>query len=97
MSWEKYLKKKEKNWRQKMSEPFLYTQKDAWSNCCSANVYDDSDICNDCKEHCAVMTKCPDCEDGEREVRDDAREFDINERWKTIKCETCNGEGEIEL
>lgn len=39
--------------------------------------------------------RCPDCENGEIEVRDDAREFDINERWKKVKCETCNGEGEI--
>ena len=22
------------------------------SNCCGASVYDDTDICSDCKEHC---------------------------------------------
>ena len=81
-----------------MGEP--YTQKDAWSNCCGATVYDDSDICNDCKEHCAVMTKCPDCEDGEREVMDMDTvhsQSDSLPENKTIVCETCNGEGEIEL
>jgi len=24
------------------------------SNCCGARMYDDSDICSDCKEHCGV-------------------------------------------
>jgi len=25
------------------------------SNCCSAPVYEDTDICMECKEHCAVI------------------------------------------
>ncbi len=47
------------------------------------------------KDDCTCLKPCPDCEDGEREVRDDAREFDTNERWKKIPCERCNATGEI--
>ena len=25
------------------------------SNCCCAPIYEDSDICSECKEHCATM------------------------------------------
>jgi len=28
------------------------------SNCCGANVYDDSDICSRCKEHCEAQCEC---------------------------------------
>ena len=84
-----------------MGEPYVYTQKDAWSGCCGAGVYDDSDICSDCKEHCAVMTYCPDCDGtGEIEVMDMDTvhsQSDSLPENKTIKCETCNGEREIEL
>ena len=30
------------------------------SNCCGALIYDETDICSDCKEHCG--TWCDDCE-----------------------------------
>ncbi len=35
---------------------------DGWqkSNCCWATIYQDSDICSDCKEHCETV--CYDCE-----------------------------------
>jgi len=43
------------------------------------------------------LMDCPDCDgSGLKEVRDDAREFDIDEKWKTIKCRLCDGVGEIE-
>ena len=82
-----------------MSEPYIYTQKDAWSNCCGADVYDDSDICSDCKEHCGVMTRCPECEDGYREVMDtdNINSRTITPPYKTVICEFCEGEGEIEV
>ena len=25
------------------------------SNCCGAKIYDDTDICQDCKEHCGAV------------------------------------------
>ena len=27
------------------------------SNCCGAIIYDDSDICSDCKEHCVIQSQ----------------------------------------
>ena len=67
------------------------------SNCCSATVEYDSDICSDCKEHCAL--ECPDCEDGWIEVVDESRLFGkevIDVPFKKIICETCSGEGVVE-
>ena len=70
------------------------------------SIQESIDVCSICserggawvkREDCTCTNPCPDCFMGEIEVRDDAREFDIDEKWKTIKCETCNGEGEIEL
>ena len=40
---------------------------DTWSNCCGASVYDDSDICSRCGEHCGEMfddIECPKCGGG---------------------------------
>lgn len=31
------------------------------SNCCSAPVYDETDICMECKEHCEVIKECEAC------------------------------------
>ena len=80
-----------------MSEPFIYTH--GISNCCGAAVYDDSDICTDCKEHCEVMTECPDCDGaGYKTVMD---MDSVNSRTVShpndiiVTCERCNGEGEI--
>ena len=82
-----------------MGQP--YTQKDAWSNCCGATVYDDSDICNDCKEHCTIMTECPDCNgDGEIEVMDmdtvHSQSDSLPENIM-VECNLCGGWGEVEL
>ena len=30
------------------------------SNCCDAEIYDETDVCSSCKEHCGTM--CEDCE-----------------------------------
>lgn len=68
------------------------------SNCCEANVEDDSDICSKCGEHCALI--CPDCGgEGWVEVVDETKLYGkpvIDVPYKQIMCETCNGEGEIE-
>ena len=83
-----------------MSEPFVYTQAGVTSNCCGAPVYDDSDICTDCKEHCGLVITCPDCEgEGEREVLDQSKIHirTVTPPYKTVECENCNGEGEVEL
>jgi hypothetical protein len=33
------------------------------SNCCSSSIYENTDICSDCKEHCG--TWCEDCDESE--------------------------------
>ena len=52
------------------------------------------------REDCDCYTKpCPDCECGEIEVidQDRVRESTITPPYKIVTCETCNGEGEIEV
>jgi len=39
------------------------------SNCCGAWIFEDTDICSSCKEHCG--NQCEDCEDAECENRKD--------------------------
>lgn len=69
------------------------------SNCCGADMYDDYDICPDCKEHCGAVIDCPDC-DGEGEI-DEIDQSQVNSQTITppyhkVKCNTCGGEGWIE-
>ncbi len=70
---------------------------DNLSNCCWIPVYEGSDFCSACNEHCQVMTICPDCEGtGERKVMDMDT---VNNRSSsypedtTVTCPICNGEG----
>ena len=85
-----------------ISEPFVYIQEGV-SNCCGAPVYDDSDICTACKEHCGVMISCPECDGtGEREVIDTETKNRVRDWTETpssiiVPCPECNGEGEIEV
>ena len=68
------------------------------SNCCGAPVYDDSDICTECKEHCSVEIVCPDCDGtGEMDARDESKinSTTIIEPFHKVKCEKCGGEGVI--
>ena len=37
------------------------------SNCCGVWIFEDTDICSSCKEHCG--NQCEDCEDKECENR----------------------------
>ena len=68
---------------------------DRLSNCCGAKVDYDSDICQDCGEHCAVT--CPECYgDGVVDVLEDYQGDAITPRIKTITCPECHGEGVIE-
>ena len=66
---------------------------------CDERIDVDTYYCPECKEFSGGDRRiCLDCEgEGEREVQADAREFDLIQKFKIIKCETCNGEGEIEL
>jgi len=71
------------------------------SNCCGADVYEGTDFCTGCKEHCAVMVECPDCDGGEREVTDyysknRVREFTVTLPTIMVKCSECDGAGEVE-
>ena len=72
---------------------------DRLSNCCGAVVYPDSDICSDCNDHCGIEETCDLCDGkGTIEVREDYHPpMAINERWKTITCTKCAGEGFIEV
>jgi DnaJ-class molecular chaperone len=78
----------------------MVVRKETWSNCCGAPVYDDSDICSDCKEHCGLETYCPDC-DGTGKIdvmiKESFASQRINPHFEKQKCETCNGEGYIEV
>ena len=40
------------------------------SNCCSAGVYEETDICMDCKEHCVVINLCKYCDENYPEEED---------------------------
>jgi len=64
------------------------------SNCCGMPVYRDSDICSGCKEHCSSELECENCQ-GSGTIREDAREFDIDERWRD--CPECGSKGWIEI
>jgi DnaJ-class molecular chaperone len=69
------------------------------SNCCGAPVYDDTDICSECKEHCSVIYTCPECfGNGKVDILDQSRinSQTISPPYKTVVCENCNGEGYIE-
>lgn len=57
------------------------------SNCCGADMYHDSDLCPDCKEHCASMTYCKTCEG--------TGEINFSNGLK-LYCTICNGEGSLE-
>lgn len=48
------------------------------SNCCGVEVYCDTDICSDCKEHCLVV--CIDDDTGEEFIYNDG---DKNESKRT--------------
>jgi RecJ-like exonuclease len=72
----------------------------SYSNCCGATVYEDTDICSDCKEHCAIMDACEDC-DGTGEV-DEIDQSKVNSQTITppyhkVKCLNCDGTGEVEV
>ncbi len=75
------------------------TRRDIVSDCCGATIYDDSDICSCCKEHCGGTEECPLC-DGTGEVDTVVKESfaspRISPRHIKTKCEGCNGEGWIE-
>ena len=60
------------------------------SNCCGANVYDDSDICSRCKEHCGDGVLCY-CElnDGEGEYHEPSA-CECSE-----KCKYCYPKAEV--
>ena len=78
-----------------MSEPYIYASNT--SDCCGAPVYDDSDICSDCKEHCTVIAECEKC-DGKGEYDEEIKSTrDLRFPYKRVKCEECNGEGWVEL
>lgn len=64
--------------------------------CCQKPFLEDTDICSRCNGHADVM--CPDCLGaGTIDVRDDYHPpTAINERWRTVTCPTCKGEGKIE-
>jgi len=74
-------------------------RKNATSNCCGAPVYDDSDICSDCGEHCGLITECPKCEGrGRYDVIDDylVNSRTISPPYKEVECDLCSGEGTVE-
>ena len=52
------------------------------SDCCGAPVYDDSDICSDCKEHCTVLEPCETCK-GTGQVK-----IVLAEHWGIQKSDT---------
>jgi len=65
---------------------------DGVSNCCGKPIYKETDVCSACGEHCAL--ECNNCE-GTGLIREHAREWDIDERWKN--CPECGGQGWVEL
>lgn len=83
-------------------EDFIDRRKE--SNCCSAPVYTDSDICTCCGEHCEMeeigaIKDCPDC-DGtglmDEVIKESFASPIIAPRYKKVKCRLCDGTGTIE-
>lgn len=57
------------------------------SNCCSADIYGEGDICPACKEHCQAMKECKTCKGkGVIEFKNGLKLF----------CTICGGEGMVE-
>ena len=74
--------------------------KDRLSNCCGAPVSYDSDICSDCKEHCAIEKTCNTCDGtGVVDIVDEDRitSKTIDVPYKKITCPDCDGEGLVEI
>lgn len=80
-----------------MGEPYIYTH--GHSNCCDAPVYDDSDICSACGEHCEVWETCTECDGkGFTLVMDMDKVTSRTTSYpddKPVVCKICDGEGEI--
>ncbi|QDP63642.1 MAG: hypothetical protein Unbinned3987contig1001_18 [Prokaryotic dsDNA virus sp.] len=72
----------------KKQDEFLFQS--GASNCCGAPVYDDHEICSECKEHCDYAPKlCGYCgEELHDEDPDDSLEFCSDDCWKGYEWET---------
>lgn len=58
-----------------------------YSNCCSSVVYDDTDICSECLEHCD--TYCEECEHSTTTYQ--PWEQDTNAQ-ESLTCDDCGAE-----
>jgi DnaJ-class molecular chaperone len=70
------------------------------SNCCSAPVDYDSDICSDCHDHCGIEETCDLCDGlGTLDILDDSKsmEMRIDPPIKTVTCWKCEGNGYVEV
>ena len=45
--WDSYL--------ERQTEQYMTRGDQYLSNCCNAEIYEDSDICTECKEHCVTV------------------------------------------
>lgn len=71
------------------------------SNCCGAPVYDNTDICTECGEHCEVsdLIDCTDCNGTglmAEVIKESFASPRIDPRYKKVKCRLCDGTGTIE-
>jgi len=56
------------------------------SNCCTATVWEDTDICSKCMEHCDVIEECKYCGDEMQSLSHD--EFCSTDCWNGYAHET---------
>ncbi|MCK5018385.1 MAG: hypothetical protein KAS32_15105 [Candidatus Peribacteraceae bacterium] len=61
------------------------------SNCCNAPIYDDSDICSRCRDHCGGQKECSNCDSAGKLL------IWLGKNPVDEPCWKCNGEGYIEV
>ena len=74
-----------------------YANQERMSNCCGQPMYDDSDICPDCKEHCSAEVLCDSC-NGDGFILERLRTGlpPSGLTWVKTECEVCKGNGWVE-
>ena len=80
------------NYKELICKPLLETFGNKRSNCCHSPIYNETDICSECGEHCEVENKCETCK-GEGIIRHYFPYIPPYGGWVEWTCDECKGEG----